>query len=425
MDRLPNLCIDLIASFIDKDLPRDRLVRTAATVALVGNAAFTTLAHSLFEIIDPGCSTAAHHTHALKTEEHRKLCENLDAHIASAVPKPLQLSPGITETSKVVALKEECRRFGRFGCPLSARNKAAIWVNITAALEESHREYERAIQCLRERATKTPPKLPACFVRKEARKEIDEMRAKLITATRAKDEYLLSETDLDKLVCKLKPNPHYRSSAPMRLYRLVDVIYTAHTKYDGKLEEARAKRTESARKRVNKHAHNVERVRAALVTLGVDTLRLSGFSSHAVTLLQNITARNIESTVSRLHECWRRLIKLETALEQKGCSLRSDSRLCEAYIDYGYGDVVGIVKTMNEMRFFFGHTEYARLRTDAFTRLRDIDGMYDGISEDASDEAKVNALKLWVRQFASVEEACARPELPPSLLWGCAPTRRL
>jgi len=412
MDRLPPLCIDLIASFIDKDLPRDQLVRTAATVALIGSAAFTTLAQSLFEIIDPGCCVAAHKTLALETEEHRKLCEDLDAF---AVPK-FQLSPGITETSKVVALKEECRRFGRFGCPLSARNKAAMWANITAALEESHREYEKNIQSLREHATKPPPKLPTCFIRKEARKEIEEMRAKLITATRAKSEYLLNEKDLDNLACNLKRNPHYRSAAPMRLYRVVDVINAAHMKHSGKLEKARARRIESAQKRVNKHAHNVESVHASLETLGVDINRLSGFSSHTVTLLQNITARNIEMTVCNVHECWTRLIRLERALEQRGCSLRSDSRLCQAYIDYGHGNVSSIVNTMNEMRFFFGHTGYDRLRTAAFTRLRAIDGMYDGISEDASNEAKVNALKLWVRQFGSVETACARPELPPSLL---------
>lgn len=51
-----------------------------------------------------------------------------------------------------------------------------------------------------------------------------------ITASRAKGEYGLNESDLDQLDCDLVRNPHYRSAAPMRLYLMTDVQAAAETK---------------------------------------------------------------------------------------------------------------------------------------------------------------------------------------------------
>lgn len=49
---------------------------------------------------------------------------------------------------------------------------------------------------------------------------------------------------------------------------------------------------------------------------------------------------------------------LRQALEARGLTLRSDSRLCEGFVEYGRGDVASIVNTMDEMRFFHAHTRY-------------------------------------------------------------------
>ncbi len=46
---------------------------------------------------------------------------------------------------------------------------------------------------------------------------------KYVCATRAKSQYGLTERDLDALECRYVPNPHYRSAAPMRLYKVDDV----------------------------------------------------------------------------------------------------------------------------------------------------------------------------------------------------------
>lgn len=49
---------------------------------------------------------------------------------------------------------------------------------------------------------------------------------------------------------------------------------------------------------------------------------------------------------------------LSKALEDGGCSIREDSKLCKAFVELGYGDVDVIVKIMQEMKFYFERTEY-------------------------------------------------------------------
>lgn len=52
-----------------------------------------------------------------------------------------------------------------------------------------------------------------------------------MTATRAKVEYCLSETDLQTLPCEHVRNPHYRSAAPMRLYSITFLVNRTIRKY--------------------------------------------------------------------------------------------------------------------------------------------------------------------------------------------------
>lgn len=51
---------------------------------------------------------------------------------------------------------------------------------------------------------------------------------KLITKTRAIKQYKLKETQLETLDSIKRDNPHYKCSAPMTLYREIDVIALCH-----------------------------------------------------------------------------------------------------------------------------------------------------------------------------------------------------
>ena len=48
-----------------------------------------------------------------------------------------------------------------------------------------------------------------------------------VTKTRAMDEYECSEKQLDSLPFLERPNPHFRTAHPMKLYRLADVMKLA------------------------------------------------------------------------------------------------------------------------------------------------------------------------------------------------------
>jgi len=48
-------------------------------------------------------------------------------------------------------------------------------------------------------------------------------RANVIARTRASYEYQLTTSDLDRLPCTVRPNPHYRNGPPMRLYSEIQV----------------------------------------------------------------------------------------------------------------------------------------------------------------------------------------------------------
>jgi hypothetical protein len=150
-----------------------------------------------------------------------------------------------------------------------------------------------------------------------------------------------------------------------------------------------------------------------------------------VTDYERLATRRADAT----REAW---LRHELALA--GCALRSDSRLCEAYIRAGVGDPREIAGVMAEMRFFHEHTRYESIRDrhrrgaeeeyerelDAYERDRDR-GYADRdlrprfrdfyCPEDASDSGKAEALAAWVRDHAgdSAETACEHPTLPPTL----------
>ena len=65
--------------------------------------------------------------------------------------------------------------------------------------------------------------------------------------------------------------------------------------------------------------------------------------------------------------------ELTNLLNEYGCKLRSDSRLCSDYIKNG-GDVNYVVRTMIEMNFYFNFTNYA----DEYDRYCEDERRYRG-----------------------------------------------
>lgn len=57
---------------------------------------------------------------------------------------------------------------------------------------------------------------------------------KIICKSTAKDEYNLKEAELDEIDCEYVKNPHYSSSAPMRLYKISDILDYLGNKYGSK-----------------------------------------------------------------------------------------------------------------------------------------------------------------------------------------------
>ena len=99
--------------------------------------------------------------------------------------------------------------------------------------------------------------------------------------------------------------------------------------------------------------------------------------------------------------------ELTEALRIHGLSLRSDSKLCNAYIEGGlktlsertygrYQTISDIVETMLEMAFYYDHTDYDSLVSEAYEdhfnddnpyRDKDIEGCTDLILEDSKRTA--------------------------------------
>ena len=125
---------------------------------------------------------------------------------------------------------------------------------------------------------------------------------------------------------------------------------------------------------------------------------------------------------------------LVAALRNVGCELRDDSRLCEAYIDYGHGNLQNICSIMAEMKFYYDHTDYASILEALYDKaqeeydeeMNNYNEFYDDRdfrprfnkffdSYDASDTAKSEAIERWFAQYTNPKDALDHPELPGSL----------
>ncbi|KAJ3051809.1 hypothetical protein HK097_007175 [Rhizophlyctis rosea] len=155
----------------------------------------------------------------------------------------------------------------------------------------------------------------------------------LITKGRAKTEYRLNDTDLASIRYISARNPHFRSAAPMCLYLAKHLQHFAERKHGGP-EGLRQARIKAANAKENRSA--------------------------------NAAARRDN-----------RRTKLIDALQKRGLELRSDSRLCQAYIRKGKGSIKSIVETMYTMHLLHEHSIYTELLDDSYADVQE-EAEYDG-----------------------------------------------
>lgn len=173
--------------------------------------------------------------------------------------------------------------------------------------------------------------------------------------TSAKKAYCLTDKDLVGVSHTLKPNPHYRSAAPMKMYTKLDLIRVAYKKYQnrGKMVTTKKKRDETSYKRQETKAKQ----------------------------------RQDRETALRLE-----LLKYDLYI-------RNDSRVCNEYIQTGSGpngeNLQDVVEVMREMDWFFKHTNYRHVFQNIKDEYRWNREWYDIV--DVSEEAKERVMQAYKR----------------------------
>lgn len=122
--------------------------------------------------------------------------------------------------------------------------------------------------------------------------------------------------------------------------------------------------------------------------------RLMQYSRHAKALAHMYAEVADAESLAALAEMDERMADLKDVLADRGCTLRSDSALCRTFIEEGIGHPREIADAMEEMKFFFEHTEYR----------------FHMQSWHFSDLAKEVALKQWVMEHGALSSL-----LPQSL----------
>lgn len=217
--------------------------------------------------------------------------------------------------------------------------------------------------------------------------KIDEYkrRTSLINVTKVKQEFFLTENDLQPYSYKVKQNPVYRNGPNMRLYRVKDIeqaFYKKFNTYNKSLvsEKKLVKRTAVKEKIVNNFIANTSH----LFTDDAERALFLDVSERAASCYNS--SRDAKTFI----ECARRFQELKASLRAASCDLRKDSRLCINYIDYGSYDVTYIVNTMMEMKFLFMHTNYEQIRNQLI-----VDAGHYAHRYYISDEAKTIALEQY------------------------------
>jgi hypothetical protein len=181
------------------------------------------LANMIYEHIDEGCKERVLSVHEREYEKWQDLHDNIDTHIEN-IPNIPEIT--VNETNKVKDIKEFA--YETLGYRLHGTKKQML----AALKEEIERMTIRRNDTIKElyEKIKQPPKPPLFLISEEGKKKIKDFKKQKITLTTARTRYKVNLTELDKLECTVMQNPHYRHAAPMRLYKLIDVLEIADKK---------------------------------------------------------------------------------------------------------------------------------------------------------------------------------------------------
>eukprot|EP00798_Chlamydomonas_sp_ICE-L_P020627 gene20627-biopygen29387 len=196
----------------------------------------------------------------------------------------------------------------------------------------------------------------------------------------------------------------YRSAAPMRLYLIRDVARVALKKHASSSHtRIRVPAISSDERRTSRETLLSQKL--GDMTLDSRIFSVSESACRARDLYVNSgrgggavkVAADIIATNTRLHI-------LERALEDRGCELRSDSRLCTGFVENDDGDPEVIAVSILEMKFFHNQTEYASILDDLWEDARrerdyideyEYDNYHHIDPHELSSSAKSEAMKQW------------------------------
>jgi hypothetical protein len=331
-----------------RDLPRDILSVIGAHLGLAGTW------RSIDEVVrdQAALAMASRCTETLAEIVADGLCARIDAapgtsssYISILKPSIPRSFDGVLDTVQESSPIADLRMAANECGVASARSKVETFRRVRDAVE-ARAELVRS-STLHARAFEAGPANAPVLknpISKESRERV--LEPERLSATGARDRFVLTDRNLRTVTCELRQNPYCKSAAPMRLYRVSDLRILAENKHGGivNIESKRIARTE----------------RGAAVS----------------------------DAMERAKET--RLAKLTRALNERGCVLRADSQLCTRYIDTGRGDVDDIADTMAEMRFCFEHTRYAEILDDNIASARETGERFDFHEE--SQIARVQAV---------------------------------
>jgi hypothetical protein len=177
-----------------------------------------------------------------------------------------------------------------------------------------------------------------------------------ITKTNAKNEYFLTEEELSKIEFIERPNP-YRKSRTMSLYKCDEIMKFLHIKYNvcsndqvkEIIKEIKNKKDEKKQKYIQNKSDKKQK----------------------------------------------RKYKLLDALQQYGLKLRSDSKLCQGYIDGTIKDksIDWIANRMCQIKYLY---DYCNMRDEIEKAKKEqIEERLEGYFPDCSvfDQAEMNILR--------------------------------
>ena len=175
---------------------------------------------------------------------------------------------------------------------------------------------------------------------KECR-ELDQY--KLITKKTIKENWFLTEKDLEEIEMFEVNNPYYKCAAPMCLYVVEDIKNTFCEKYNAKNDQ-----------------HSIEKKKEHIIE-------------------QKEIKKNAPPKINKAKE--KRERDLITALREKGLDLRGDSDLCKKYISGKIKKedwpLERIIERMCEMKYLFEYCDMDSAFEEAKEQYRELGMRYD------------------------------------------------